>query len=47
MKHARRPLGIAGVVKMLIRKIEYEESNYGGHCNSHDRIGTANNLTSY
>jgi hypothetical protein len=26
---------ISGVVKMLVHKIEYEESNHRGHCNSH------------
>ena len=26
---------------MLIRKIEYEESNHGGHCDSHNSIVAA------
>ena len=36
-KHGHCRLGIAGAVKMLIRKIEKEESNHDGHCDSHER----------
>jgi hypothetical protein len=28
---------------MLIHKIQHEESNHGGHCNSHDRMITTAN----
>jgi hypothetical protein len=33
-------VGIAGAVKMLIRKIEKEESNHDGHYDSHERINS-------
>jgi hypothetical protein len=39
-KHGDCRLGIAGAVKMLIRKIEKEESNHDGHCDSHERINS-------
>jgi hypothetical protein len=29
---------------MLIHKIQHEESNHGGHCNSHDRNDYDRNL---
>jgi hypothetical protein len=34
-KDARHSPHITGVVEMLIRKIEYDESDHGGHCASH------------
>jgi hypothetical protein len=34
-KYARHSPHITGVVEMLIHKIEYEESDHGGHCASH------------
>jgi hypothetical protein len=43
-KHRDCRLGVAGVVKMLIRKMEKEESNHDGHCDSHEPI---NSQTSY
>ena len=32
-KNGRSRLGVPSVVKLLIHKIEYEESNQRGHCN--------------
>jgi hypothetical protein len=43
-KHGRCRPRIAGVVEMLIRKIEYEESNHHGHCDSHDPNYDGRNL---
>ena len=39
-KHGHCGSAIAAAVKMLIRKIEKEESNHDGHCDSHDRINS-------
>jgi hypothetical protein len=39
-KHGHSRLCVAGAVKMLI----HEESNHGGHCNSHDRNDYDRNL---
>jgi hypothetical protein len=39
-KHGHCRSAVAAAVEMLIRKIEKEESNHDGHCNSHDRINS-------
>ena len=35
-KHLLRHYGVVAAIKMLIREIEKEESNYDNHCNSHE-----------
>jgi hypothetical protein len=37
-QHAYRSPRITGAIKMLVRKIEYEESKQDCHCDSHDGI---------
>jgi hypothetical protein len=42
-KHGRGRARVTGVVEMLIRKIEYEESDHGGYCGSHaDSVAVIN-----
>jgi hypothetical protein len=42
-KHDERCPRITGVIEMLIHKIEYEESNHCGQCDSHGRNMTSKN----
>jgi len=35
-KHILRHYGVVAAIKLLIREIEKEESNYDHHCRSHE-----------